>query len=287
MKSIMTSCGPLLPQHTANDLRKKPVERIRYHDSGHPVQVPLEEQTVIATPAGHLPAELVSFHANGKVNRVFPLNGRLSGYWSQEDESDLARPLTVFSPLGPLTARILSVSFRDDGSLRSITLWPGETLDVQTQMGVFKARIGISFDARGRLQSFEPARPIAVRTPAGEMMAYDPDAVGINGDANSLRFDADGRVCALTTTLSSLKVVLPEGEVRTFSPTVRESLCGDTELEPEPLRLEFAPEYIGIRQTSLARPTLIPTVQHLFMTAPYVPQFTMSPGLSSCEHALA
>ena len=78
---------------------------------------------------------LVSFHKNGTINRVFPLNGKLSGYWSQEDEAALAKPVTLTTPIGPVRVKVLSVSFYDDRSLRSLTLWPGETLSVPTPVG--------------------------------------------------------------------------------------------------------------------------------------------------------
>ena len=40
-------------------------------------------------------AEQVSFYESGALKRIFPLNGTLSGYWTQEDEAKLATPLTL------------------------------------------------------------------------------------------------------------------------------------------------------------------------------------------------
>ena len=45
-------------------------------------------------------AELVTFHADGSLRRVFPLNGKLSGYWTEADEGALAKAMELSTPLG-------------------------------------------------------------------------------------------------------------------------------------------------------------------------------------------
>ena len=91
MQTISTQYGDLIPQYTDDDLRKREILPVEYHPSGALKAVPLETQTIIATPAGDIPAELISFHENGTISRIFPLNGKLSGYWSQEDEAGAGR----------------------------------------------------------------------------------------------------------------------------------------------------------------------------------------------------
>ena len=75
-----------------------------FHESGRLKCLPLETQTIVATPAGDIPAEMLTFHPDGSLSRIFPLNGKLSGYWSQDDEAKLAAPLTMLTPVGVLTA---------------------------------------------------------------------------------------------------------------------------------------------------------------------------------------
>lgn len=76
-------------------------------------------------------------------------------------------------------------------------------------------------------------------TPAGIVQAYDLDAVGICGDVNSLGFGPDGTVSRVSTTLTRILASGPHEDERTYVPQERESLCGDGEREPVPMRLEF------------------------------------------------
>ncbi|WP_207261310.1 hypothetical protein [Desulfovibrio sp. Huiquan2017] len=272
MQTLSTPYGELIPQHTADDLRKRELLPMEYHGSGGIKSVPLETQTVISTPAGDIPAELVSFHENGTINRIFPLNGKLSGYWSQEDEAGLARPVTLTTPIGPIRARIMSVGFYDNLALRSLTLWPGETLSVPTPVGPLEVRIGVSFTPEGRVRSVEPAKPTAVPTRAGEMTAYDPDAVGVNGDANSLIFDDAGKVCQVITTLTKLTVVHPDGHTHCHIPEHRESLCSEAEQEVVPMCVEFDEDTVSIRINPDRPPLILPREGHVFFAEPYLPQ---------------
>lgn len=272
MRTISTQYGELIPQYTDDDLRKREILPVEYHPSGAVKSVPLEEQTVIPTPAGDIPAELVSFHENGALNRIFPLNGKLSGYWSQDDEAALAHPLTLATPIGMITARILSLSFHEDRSLRSITLWPGETLSVPTPAGPIEARIGVSFARGGKVRSLEPAKPVTVPTPAGEMTAFDPDAVGVNGDANSLVFDENGKVGRVITTLTRLVVAHPDGHTEAFVPEHRDSLCSEAEREVVPMAVEFDANEVRIR-TNPDKPAVVLSREgRAFFAEPYLPQ---------------
>jgi hypothetical protein len=272
MQTISTQYGELIPQHTDDDLRKREILPVEYHASGAVKSVPLEEQTLFSTSAGEIPGELVSFHENGTINRIFPLNGKLSGYWSQDDEAELARPVTLATPIGLVRVRIMSVSFYADRSLRSLTLWPGETLSVPTPIGPVEARIGVSFTPDGKVRSLEPAKPTAVPTRAGEMTAYDPDAVGVNGDVNSLMFDEDGKVCRVITTLTRLTVVHPDGRTHCHVPENRESLCSEAEQEVVPMTVEFGRDTVSVRTNPDGAPLVLPREGHVFFAEPHLPQ---------------
>ncbi|MCJ2163487.1 MULTISPECIES: hypothetical protein [unclassified Pseudodesulfovibrio] len=283
MQIISTQYGDLIPQHTDDDLRKREILPMEYHPSGSIKSVPLERQTTIVTQAGELPAELISFHENGVINRIFPLNGKLSGYWSQEDEAGLAEPITLISPIGVLTAKFLSVSFYENQSIRSVTLWPGETLSVPTPVGVIETRIGISFTRDGKVRSLEPAKPTLVKTLAGEMAAFDPDVVGVNGDANSLAFDESGEVCQVITTLTKLKVITPDGHTQGFTPEYRDSLCGDTDKEVVPMKVRFNEREVTVQITPDAGALHLPRAGHVFLAEPYLPQLTHPFGTLRCS----
>lgn len=282
MQTIMTSLGGLEPQHTTDDLRKKEILPVILHDNGTPRSVPLENQTVVETPVGPIPAELVTFHENSVLNRIFPLNGKLSAYWSEADEATLAKPSTINTPVGPLTARIISISFYNTGKLRSLTLWPGETISVETPLGLVQTRIGVSFSPEGELRSLEPARPTTILTPAGEVVAYDSDAVGLNGDNNSLVFSEKGEVCCFTTIATTIKTIQQNGSTTLYKPSRRESLCGDSDTEPSPMRVEFSDTSMSISLSPHEPPTRMPLNSTLCFTDPPKPEGFAIPPMGSC-----
>ena len=272
---VTTPLGTLVPQFTTDDLRKREVPPINFHPDGSLKSLPLEQQTTVTTPAGPIPAELITFHPGGAVNRVFPLNGKLSGYWSQEDEMGLSVPISLNTPAGPITAHVISVGFYPDGALRSVTLWPGETTMVETPAGPLRARIGISFSPRGRLRSVEPAEPVAVTTPAGSVTAFDPDAVGVNGDVNSLLFHDDGSVARVLTTMTRIKAVAPDGSVAIYEPETRESLCGDTEREIVPMAIEFGGHAARIRINPDLPPVVVDMARSPLFAMPHMAGLSM------------
>ncbi len=274
MEPITTPYGQLIPQHTTDDLRKRELFPVEYHPSGGVKSLPLESQTPMRTPVGVVPAELVSFHENGVINRIFPLNGKLSGYWSQEDEAGLAEPVTLTTPAGLLTVRVLGLSFYDTGALRSITLWPEETMSIPSPAGPVVTRIGVCFTPDGAVRSLEPAKPTPIATPAGEIMAYDPDAVGVNGDVNSLAFDDRGEVARVATTLTRLTGVSPDGRTTAYVPEQRESLCSESEQEIVPMVISFSPDEVTVRTNPDAPATRIPRQGHVFFAEPFLPQLS-------------
>lgn len=273
MQTVMTPYGELVPQHTTDSLRKKDILPVTYFENGMPKSVPLERQTTIETPSGPIPAELVTFHENGTVNRIFPLNGKLSGYWNESDEAELATPLTIDTPAGTVSARIISIGFHASGTMRSLTLWPGETVSMATPAGPVDVRIGMSFSPDGTLRSVEPDRPTPVRTPVGEALAYDPDAVGVNGDDNSLKFDSSGTVCGFSTVMTAITATRRDGTSEHYSPTLRESLCGDEETEPCPMRVAFEDGHMIVTASESDSPITIDLDSTTCMTTRVIPEF--------------
>ncbi|XPV75153.1 MAG: hypothetical protein ACNI27_10970 [Desulfovibrio sp.] len=235
--TLYTPYGALVPQYSGKELRRAESAQILLHPNGKPRSLPLEDQTIINTPVGEIPAELITFYQNGKLNRIFPLNGKLSGYWGEEDEAALAAPLSIPTPLGTITAKILALSFYKSGNIKSITLWPEEKISIPTPVGPIATRIGVSFHNDGKVKSIEPAKPVQISTTLGNIMAYNPDAVGINGDDNSLEFSEEGEISKVTSTLSGIIARKTTGETVRYMPTERESFCGTTAKEINPLKI--------------------------------------------------
>ncbi|MGE4505985.1 MAG: hypothetical protein AB7D51_11605 [Desulfovibrionaceae bacterium] len=279
--TLESPVGPLVPQFTANTLRKRRLPEIALHENGVPRILPLEEQTVVTTPLGPMPAELVAFHHTGELRRVFPLNGALSGFWSQEDEAALAAPMPLATPAGEIAARIIGVHFSPSGALRSLTLWPGECATLPTPAGLLCVRIGMAFHDDGSLRSVEPASPVPVHTPLGELAAFDPDAVGISGDANSLRFGPGGRVDGLTTIRHGFDIEEPGGAPRRVDPPLRKSYCDGETPEIVPLELDFQDARVVIRAEGrlLAEAPLGSVRAHGFL--PPLPRLVPACGLDS------
>lgn len=278
-----TAAGELIPQFTTDDLRRKTVQAVHFYENGNVRSLPLESATPVFTPAGIISAEMLTFYESGRVKRVFPLNGKLSGYWSQEDEESLAEPVTIDTPAGAVSAKLISLCFYESGALRSITLWPGSVVRITAPCGVVETRVGVSFSEDGRLLSLEPASPTQVETRAGTFTAYDPDAVGIHGDSNSLKFNAEGEVIALTTTLSRITATDHTGREFVFSPEYRESLCGDGDEEMVPMKVDLSDNGLTTCIGSDSERTFLDFSEYEICTAPFLPRLENIFGELRCS----
>ncbi len=241
---LATEYGTLVPQFTANSYRKRQFPIISFHESGMLNVLPLEEQTVVPTPLGEMLAEKLVFYPDGALKRIFPLDGCLSGFWEQSDERSLAHPLKVETPVGPVEALILAVYFSPKGDLRSLTLWPGEEVDVPTPVGMILTRVGMAFHDSGALKSVEPNRPTVVRTPIGEILAFNPDANGITGDSNSICFGDTGDILSVTTVSNAFVISGESGSSTKIEPPLRINPLDGENLEPGPLTVSFEGGYV-------------------------------------------
>uniref|UniRef100_A0A7C4AHK1 Uncharacterized protein n=1 Tax=Fundidesulfovibrio putealis TaxID=270496 RepID=A0A7C4AHK1_9BACT len=248
--TIRTPLGTLVAQHTTDDLRRPKVEPLEFHPDGTLRTIALETQTVVPTPLGPMAAELLTFYPGGELRRVFPLNGKLSGYWSEKEEVTLTAPMRIPTPAGDVEALIVGVQFHPGGALRSLTLWPGHSVEIDTPVGRQRARVGMAFHPDGALRSFEPASMIEVQSPIGALAAFDPHALGIHGDENSLCFHPDGSLAGLSTPRDTVTVTLPDGQVRRFAPTMVPNLCDERVQDIQALRICFHPGTVALGDDS-------------------------------------
>lgn len=201
---VTTSAGVLKARFSELDHRSRDRESIIYYPDGEVRSVYLEGVQMIQTPIGEKPAELITFYKSGKVKRVFPSYGKISGFWSEEEEKDRFPIGTIRVLNTEITARISCYNFYEDGAIKSITLYPGETVEFIWKKKLWKARYGMSFYPGGELAAFEPATTTKVELLNGVFEAYDSMAVGITGDRGSLIFYQDGRIKALKSCTSAL-----------------------------------------------------------------------------------
>ncbi|MDR3288677.1 MAG: membrane-binding protein [Peptococcaceae bacterium] len=196
---IATKYGKLIPRYQGLGKREKDMRALSFHPGGALKSIYLEDQTEVETSVGVFPAELITFFASGEIDSLFPLNGQIGFGWSEEDEKQLTRVFSFDLPCGQFAARIIALRFFESGGLRSLILWPGEVIELDTPLGRLPVRIGFRLYEHGGLESLEPALPIVLKTPVGEVTAFDQHAVGIDADFNSVRFDENGKLSFLCT----------------------------------------------------------------------------------------
>lgn len=236
---IETSIGELTPIYLIEDHGRKKLTPVKFHKNGSVKSVSLQTPYTVKTGIGEIKAELITFYPDGSLCRIFPLNGKLSGYWGETDEYKLAESVEIPTGIGTLKTKPINYQFYSTGSLKSMTLWPGERISVKTPEGELKIRKGLSFFKDGSIQSCEPAEPLQVSTPIGKIRAFDPLPEGMDGNRNSLVFNESGEVCSLTTTLDSIRTVDNLGLKTVFSPHLKESLCSDKDFVTQPLKIGF------------------------------------------------
>jgi hypothetical protein len=232
-------CGWVMPQHHVVDSGRRVHAPVLFHPNGAVKTLPLQSRTPINVGEEIIPAELLTFYESGHVRRVFPSSGKLSGFWTEEQEAAVTPILTIAAGIGIITAKIINAEYFPSGILSSVTLWPNETTELQTNIGIIYARKGISFFENGCLQSYEPASPVEVETPIGMLTAYDSNAIGISGDRNSLSFNRLGAVESLTTMNCTITVQANEHEAQEFGPYRVQSYCSDGDTDLIGLRVFF------------------------------------------------
>ncbi|MEL4106913.1 hypothetical protein AAFA46_08780 [Oscillospiraceae bacterium WX1] len=236
---IVTHAGELIPAYGAESPRRRQGPAVTFHRSGMIKSVMLETQQAVLTPIGEMPAERVTFYETGEVARVFPVDGKLSGFWSESDERAVNIPLHFELGFTAFTAALVSLSFYKSGDIRSVTLFPGETVVVSLPTGaVIPVRYGFSLYESGQLRSVEPAEPTAVDTRIGRLHVFDDSANGINADSGSLIFDEEGNLWAAATQ-DSITIADSDGKTYVFKPSAIRDLLEEETLTVLPLRLSF------------------------------------------------
>ena len=240
---LNTPYGALIPQYQNDGVRRKYVKSLSFYPDGNLKSISLQKAAAIQTSIGRFPAELVTFHPSGEVKRLFPLNGKISGFWSEGEEYQLAQEFEFNFPFGEYKRKIIGIQFYEHGAMKSLTFWPRDTVMLNSPVGPIETRIGFSLYPGGQLKTLEPAKPTLVPTPIGDIEAYNVDAVGIHGDTNSLGFAVDGKVTKLVTTTDQITV---RGNHHQFihQPGLKPSLFDDEKMDTVPLKIEFNGEQV-------------------------------------------
>lgn len=229
----------LIPLYGFSDERRKEFPPVKVFRSGNIKSISLNESTKINTVLGEFDVEKITFYEEGQINRIFLLDGKLSGYWSEDDEYNLAKSYKFDFKFSSFEAKIISLHFYRTKELKSITLWPKEKIKLNIGNYSFIGRIGFSLYKDGKLQSCEPFRPINLNTPIGEIEAYDINALGIHGDVNSLNFNEDGTIKSLITSTNTITISTKDGDKIFHSPKKIRLYSNSEVMDTITLKVEF------------------------------------------------
>lgn len=241
---LQTSAGALVPRYSRPGVREKELKSLSFYANGSLRSIYLEAQTEIPTPIGSIPAELVTFYEDGAIDSVFPLNGQIGFAWSEEEEGELAQSYEFPLLFGTITVKLNGMRFYPDGKLKSLIFWPGEVVSLHTPGGDFSGRIGVRLHDDGSLESFEPAVPVILNTPIGPVPAFDVNALAVDADFNSIRFDREGKLVQLKTS-GDIVVQSTSAGRKVISSRTRMGLMDDT-VAKLPLTLSFAGNMVTI-----------------------------------------
>ncbi|MCH8476191.1 MAG: hypothetical protein LAT55_13300 [Opitutales bacterium] len=247
---LQTPVGEIIPQYRSAEFgerQKKHRSSLDFFADGQLKSAALDRATPIATPIGPVKAELVTFYQDGSVNRVFPLNGLIDGYWSETNERDMAEVMEVNLPNGRIRAKVIGLHFYPNGTIKSVTLWPGEVVELETPLGPFRCRAGVAFYEDGSVRSVEPAKPVELPTPIGLIKAYDPEIIGMHADQNSVQFSPAGLLTAVTTIHTGLQVETPLGEKIGIEPYEIESYIDPSQLSTVPMKIGFSEDRVFVK----------------------------------------
>jgi len=236
---IFLECATLVPQYGEETVRKKFIQTVSFYLSGALRRIALEQQTEVITPIGEFPAELLTFYEYGAIKRIFPLNGKLTGYWSEQDEAKLAFPFHFEFEFGSFFAKIISVHFYQSGEIQSITLFPSEVITLQTPVGKMPVRTGFSLYKSGALKSVEPAQSFVTATRIGKVMAFDAGAIGVHADNNSMEFSLSGAVTKMVTSSDKIIIQSEGASLASVAPIIKSSPLDENEFVTIPVKIRF------------------------------------------------
>ena len=275
---IETRSGRFIPQYGEDefgDRQKKHRSSLSFHPNGVIKSAALQHPAPIQTPLGTFDAELVTFYENTGVNRLFPLNGLVNGFWSETQERTMAKRLDFDLPIGKFSAKMIAIHFYPGGALKSLTLWPGETIRIQTPIGEMAVRAGFSLYENGCVRSVEPARPTEIDTPLGTITAFDPDIIGMHADQNSVQFSPMGELLSLKSLATGIAATGPDGTQIRLEPLVLESLLDASDTRIVALKIDFRENEIDV--TAL-QTTTFDRHTHQFATFPVEVKLTSGCG---------
>lgn len=272
---LETSVGNLIPRYTIDDdAGRKKEAPVKFYKTGELKSLPLEEASIIPTIIGDIKSELVIFYKNGALWRTFPLNGKVSGFWTEEKEYELAEIIEISTSLGTIKVKPIYLQFYESGELESILFWPDEQVKINIEMEEILIRKGISFYKNGNIKGFEPMEELAVETPIGKVKVYDPDPNGIQAENHSLIFNEDGTIQSVITSSNQVTAIKDGTDYKVFSPKTVTSYCNEDAFFISPLKILFENDSLSFNNINEPVETLPKSLQ--FNVADFTPEKPIS-----------
>jgi hypothetical protein len=246
---LQTPVGEIIPQYRVageGERQKKHRSSLSFFANGQLKSAALDRAMPLQTPVGVINAELVTFHENGAINRIFPLNGQVDGYWSEKKEGELAEVLDFDLPVGRFKAKVINLHFYPSGALKSLTLWPGQRIMIATPVGPMRLRTGFSLYESGAVRSVEPADVVELATPIGLVKAFDAEMLGMNADQNSVQFSPSGTLSSVKTIHTGLRVIAADQSETVIEPLETTSLIDSSEMRTVPMRIDFTADTVEV-----------------------------------------
>jgi antitoxin component YwqK of YwqJK toxin-antitoxin module len=237
--AISIPCGIFIPQYKDDGKRKKLMKSMTFYESGNIASMVLQDPLSVNTRLGSLPAEMITFYESGTVKRIFPVFGSISAFWTEDDEYNISPELQINLPFDVFKGKVINITLYENGELKSITLWPKDTILIKTHAGEIQTRIGFCLYPDGKIKSVEPYSALNVNTPIGKVLAFDPDALGIDGESNSLVFSENGSVKSLLTSMVKITVFCRDGKEIVHKPSFKRSYYFDDKLAVVPMKISF------------------------------------------------
>jgi len=248
---LETSVGNLIPRFTFDDdAGRKKEAPVKFYKTGELKSLPLESATEIPTSVGAIKSELVIFYKSGALYRTFPLNGKVTGFWTEENEYELAETITLHTSVGVVKVKSIYLQFYETGELESILFWPNEQVKISMGGDEIHIHKGISFHKNGKVKGFEPVEELIVESPIGTLKVFDPDPNGIQAESHSLCFNEDGSILSVITSSNQIVVEKNGAEYRKFAPKIVTSYCNEDAFFISPLKIVFGNDSLSFNNSN-------------------------------------
>lgn len=249
-----TEYGKFRAQYTNDGARKQTINSLEFFPDGGLRKISLENQENIDTDYGEIPAELVLFYDTKKIRKIFPLNGRITGYWSEKDEYGLAKELEFNVGGREIKGKFINIEFYETGALKSLLLWSSERIQIEIGGKKVKVKNKISFYEDGEIKSVEPSEAFMLDTPIGKVNIVNGFSSGF-GYGSTILFAENGEVKQIQTTSEIFEVLRDKKLVAFIEPELNPSMCNDKVFLPDVIKVEFENKYIAFNGTKFEMDT--------------------------------